>query len=663
MRLQLLKLILWPKDPQHAPRVVEFKPGVLNVLTGASRTGKSAVIPIIDYCLASSECFIPIETIRDYVAWYGVIFDIGSEQVMLARAVPDGTRASNKFYLERAPHIAVPPFIPAPNETMKGVKGILNTLAYVPSFSLDGDEGLAPYQSRLGFRDLMALVFQNQDIVANQSILFYKTHAHEHRERLRNWFPFILGAEDIGVLEARHRLLDVDKLIRQLSKEFDAARFHSTTWVSNMAGHLRVAKEYGLLDHSDGDKIDEMDSERMLAKAREIVENAPDYSRSQADNVLDASEELTELEAEEDQISSSIGDVKKRLVELRKLKSGFSDYGNAVRKRVERLHLSEWLKDVSNGIQACPICGSSEHPKGVGEIEKISTAFRKYERESKKLEEIPTSFSREELRLERKLAGLVESHQVLQSRYDTLLGRSKTAQEEFQRRKSLYIFLGHLKASLETFESLGDGSELRTNLENLEREHNRLLTLTDPNGVQRRVDAATLKISQGILRHLLTLDVEEKYREVAPRFDVKNLGISVLSTDGNWHFLAEVGSASNWVSFHVALFCALQEFFSDQEVSCVPSFVVFDQPSQVYFPKVRRSSEFDDFDTEYKDEDADAVTKIFRTVAESIKSKKGAWQAIILDHADSSIYGEIEGIYEVEVWRDGNKLVPEAWYS
>ena len=61
MKFQLLKLIIWPKSEKFAPRFVEFEPGKVNVITGASRTGKSAIIPIIDYCLASSDCFIPIQ--------------------------------------------------------------------------------------------------------------------------------------------------------------------------------------------------------------------------------------------------------------------------------------------------------------------------------------------------------------------------------------------------------------------------------------------------------------------------------------------------------------------------------------------------------------------------------------------------------------------------
>jgi hypothetical protein len=50
MHFQILKLVLWSKAG-HPPRVVEFEPGMVNVISGASKTGKSAVIPIIDYYL------------------------------------------------------------------------------------------------------------------------------------------------------------------------------------------------------------------------------------------------------------------------------------------------------------------------------------------------------------------------------------------------------------------------------------------------------------------------------------------------------------------------------------------------------------------------------------------------------------------------------------
>jgi hypothetical protein len=94
----------------------------------------------------------------------------------------------------------------------------------------------------------------------------------------------------------------------------------------------------------------------------------------------------------------------------------------------------------------------------------------------------------------------------------------------------------------------------------------------------------------------------------------------------------------------------------------VPSFVIFDQPSQVYFPKLKRSiSEV--VDPAYEDEDVGAVKRMFKTLAKSVLDSSGGWQCIVLDHAGSEIYGEVPGVHEVEVWRDGKKLIPSEWYE
>src|SRR6218665_3498481 len=49
-----------PNLREFKPRRLQFDLGKVNVISGASRTGKSAVIPIIDYCLGSSTCSIPV---------------------------------------------------------------------------------------------------------------------------------------------------------------------------------------------------------------------------------------------------------------------------------------------------------------------------------------------------------------------------------------------------------------------------------------------------------------------------------------------------------------------------------------------------------------------------------------------------------------------------
>ncbi len=631
------------------------------MITGASRTGKSAIIPLIDYCLASTECNVPIDVIRDYASWYGVAFQTQSEQILIARAVPKDNKVSSNFYVTRAKEISVPPVIETANENPEGVKNILNTISNVPYFSLEGEFERKAYQARLGFRDLVALVFQSQDIVANQNILFYKTHAHEHRERLRNWLPFILGAENIEVLKARQELQELEQRLKALERDFERAKAHSKSWSNNLQGQLRIAQQYGLLDR---DPRDVSDPDELILIARQLVQEAPNYSIAELSNFQKASQALIELDKEEDDLSQRLAKLRKRLDDVKQLKTSLTEYSVTVKRRSDRLHISNWLTDLASDAKVCPLCGSDDHPRSSEEMSRIASVFEEYEAESKRVEEIPTSFDREEERLNKELESLIEEQRILRDRYDTLFLRDQKTKEEFQKAKTLFLFLGHLKASVETFEKLQAGGELEERIATLVARREHLLQVIDPKAVERRLSAAKMRISQYILNYLQTLDVEAKYRETPPSLNVKDLNMQVISTDRNWHYLSEIGSASNWVSFHLALICALQKFFLEQSWSVVPSFAVFDQPSQVYFPKVKSGEEVEEEDSRYDDEDDEqAVRQIFRTLADAVAESDGEWQAIILDHADKSIYGEIGNIHEVEEWRAGRKLIPSEWYQ
>lgn len=661
MHFQLLKLIIWPINEEFAPREVNFLPGKLNIITGASRTGKSAIIPIIDYCLASGECTIPIDTIRNFASWYGIIFETESEQILICRKVPTGNKVSNDFYLQRANKISIPQKIDLVNETTEGIKHLLNTVSGVPYVGLDSGESTNNYTARLSFRDLMALNFQTQDIVANQNILFYKTHKHEHREKLRNWFPYILGAENLETLSARQKIQILERRLSQLKKEYERAKSVSYSWRGNLEGQLRIAQEYGLLDNSALENVGQDD---LVLLAKEILSSIPEYTMTEPIDLQLANQEERKLEEEEIELSTQIGQIKRRLSDIKKLKSGMNDYSSSVRRRLDRLQISKWLEDITVLSGACPSCGSAEHPNSNVEMAKIISAFEIAEEEAKSYSEIPTSFSREEQRLEEELGLLFERKKDFQSRFEFLLNSNKKVKDDFHRRKNMFLFLGHMKASLETFERLSGGGEFLEEILQLENELQFLKSIANYKNVQERLNAALARISQLMLNYLQGLDVEKKYREVAPKFDVKDLNISVLSNDSHWHFLSQVGSASNWVSFHISLMCALQEYFTSNRNSCVPSFVIFDQPSQVYFPKLKRNIEDDSsIDHKYEDEDVDAVKGIFETISSSITKTGGKWQGLILDHADDTIYSELENIHEVEVWRNGEKLIPTYWYQ
>jgi hypothetical protein len=385
-------------------------------------------------------------------------------------------------------------------------------------------------------------------------------------------------------------------------------------------------------------------------------------SSTSVEDIEGAASDSIAFDRELDDLSTKIAEITKRLQDIKRLRSGIHEFGGATRLKADRLQLSRWFANIANDGQACPACGSSEHVHAENELAQISEAFAKQEARLQELRTIPTSLDREELGLKEMLSSLLDQKSTLQKRYDQYLRRDKEARAQFQRQKSIFVFLGNLQSTLKTLESISDDGELRTQLETVIEQQKLLSETIDEKAIQARLSASKRKISQDMLKYLNTLDVEDKYRRTAPDFDVSELSIKVQSSAGDWHFLAEVGSASNWVAFHLALMCALQDHFLEQIQSPVAGFVIFDQPSQVYFPRVPKGEEEDD-KRKYIDEDIEAVQKMFRTISNSVLQSGGNWQAIVLDHADDMIYGDVAGVNEVEVWREGNKLIPEEWYQ
>src|SRR5260370_40703841 len=102
MNFQIARIILWPKNRNKKPRVVKFAPGRLNIISGVSRTGKSAIIPIIDYCLGSDKCTVPTGVIRETTAWFGVLLRTDEGEKLLARREPGVQQATDDMYLLEA---------------------------------------------------------------------------------------------------------------------------------------------------------------------------------------------------------------------------------------------------------------------------------------------------------------------------------------------------------------------------------------------------------------------------------------------------------------------------------------------------------------------------------------------------------------------------------
>lgn len=128
-----------------------------------------------------------------------------------------------------------------------------------------------------------------------------------------------------------------------------------------------------------------------------------------------------------------------------------------------------------------------------------------------------------------------------------------------------------------------------------------------------------------------------------------------------------MGSGANWLSYHVSATIALQRFFLNLEDSSVPNFLIYDQPSQVYFPRRLAShsenSTSETEDIKIKDEDIDSIRRFFDAFGKAVTKSGGKLQIIVLDHAGSEVWGNLEGVTLVEEWRGKDKLVPIEWLA
>jgi len=655
MKLQIEKLILWPRQVAEPPRILTFELSKVNVITGNSRTGKSAIIPIIDYCLGSSECLIPIDTIRNSVSWFGAIFVGENRRFLLARKGPDGSKASDEFHVEFDGEITISNNAPVRNESLDGIKLYLDSLAGLSFLGQKDQER----EERLSFRDVCHLVFQSQDVVANQSILYYKGHELKYRLKLQTWFPYLFGIKSAEDLVIEKQIHDLENKRDELEEECRRQERAANMQFQKLAGTLNQARQYGLYN---GEIPSGGSLSVLIDICKAIVTTPAERPETNSEAFEKAEEELRNIESKRAQLSLEIESIRKRISDINALRATRSAYGEMLKKKTERLSISDWISKLFESTASCPFCGSKNHPIAKREIERIQKALSKYKSSELGASPVFRSFDREYAALRRALREKCDDMNALENRADVARENDAALRELDATNRLRWEFLGRLKEKLSFFKAYLEDGETAMKLKTIESELANLRSrLPSQKELANRRASVDSQLSQMALCRLKTLDADAQYTTIPPRFSYSDSTIRIRGSDQAEHVLAEIGSASNWVSFHLALVCAWQEFFwkNAGTESPIPSFIVFDQPSQVYFP--HGYNDASDFKSGWNDEDTMAVRKMFDTINRSIQETDGAWQAIVLEHADKSVYGEVEGVHEVENWRDGRKLIPESW--
>lgn len=144
-------------------------------------------------------------------------------------------------------------------------------------------------------------------------------------------------------------------------------------------------------------------------------------------------------------------------------------------------------------------------------------------------------------------------------------------------------FIGNVQFAVKTFSNIGSDGELEDEINELKDRVKDLETEIDESRIPGKKRRALEQISLYISRMMPGMDTERPDDPVELLIDDLTVKVKGEKRDD---YLWEIGSGSNWLSYHVALSLSLQKYFLQLQHSPVPSFIVYDQPSQVYFPKV-----------------------------------------------------------------------------
>ncbi len=652
MDFKINKIILWPKNQEMVIQVIPFKGDFVNVISGDNARGKSAIISIIDYCLASSKCSIPIGLIRNLTSWFGIIVSYGEEEILLAREEPGVEVVSNNMYIQRGKKIAIPEQIKEYNANYRDIINELNKLAQLAKFDLGEKRILQP----ASIRDLISLNFQPQHLVANPYALFYKADTYQNREKLITIFPYILGVLDDELLGLKEELKELKNREKSLSRELEQRKNIVNNWLSEVKSYYALAFEFGLID-GDLDDSNAWSPKDYIISLRQaltkIDKNIIPLIKVGASTKI--SQRLAELDEKEYQVAAQIQEKKEKLYLIQSVKKSNIDYGNDILVQNSRLEAVSWLKSNINSKHHCPFCGS-KNTSAKEYIDNYYVLSNELGNLSRKVADSHRVFNKEIANINSDLNKLEAQINEIRREKQILSQENEEYQKQHQVLNSIFRFGGKLEESLKNYDKISESGDLEKELKKIEKriyEINRLLNQDD---LDRKQNGILNQISASIKHYAKIFEAE--YCDDDIQLNIENLTLKFAS--GNREdFLWEIGSGHNFMSYHISTILAIHEYLLTlADKNKVPSFIMFDQPSQVYFPELKKGKLTDD-------EAVLKVKRIFKVLSEFKTRTESKVQIIIIEHAGENSWSEYsKDVKLIRNWHgdsDDSALIPKQW--
>jgi hypothetical protein len=630
-------------------RHLDFKTAGLNVITGRSSTGKSALSEIVEFCMGRSSFNVPEGIIRDRVAWFGVIYQFEADEVLIAKPTPGHGRSSSSVaMMRRGVNLGIPQFGElAPNTDDDTVVSTLSRLLGIPENRTD----VALDQSRPSFsaniKHTFYYLFQKQGIVSNKDQLFYRQNEPHQPQAIKDTLPILLGisSDDRFELDAKLRIARRDLKLQE--KLIADAKDFIDTLINKGVSLLSEARAVGIAN------ISSMPSgvNEITDFLRKALEWKPQTIPEEDGNRISAIESaLLQLREERQVLARRLDGA----LQFAKRAEGFSSEAGEQKDRLSSIKALP--HDPETGVWQWPFCEANLGMSSpialvlIQELESLDAELRLVAGDRPNLDafiaeqtEGIRAFNEQIKTKELELASAIAANEVI-----AVMGSRNNAAARVVGRISLFLEGARPNAELETMTK--EQQRLKLRVEQLERE----IAKDDRD---ERLASVLNNISSLASGYIKRLGAE--FSEFPFRLDLNQLTLVADRPDRPVPMF-RTGGGENHLAYHLAALLALHQFAVAAKRP-LPGFLFIDQPTQVYFPSEKAYDEADgSFERTEADADIIAVRRLFELLLDFTQKQCSGFQIIVTEHANLRDQWFQDALVEAP-WTKPPALVPEDW--
>lgn len=633
--MQIRKIVLYGKNNRR--RILDLKLGQLNIISGKSKTGKSVIGDIIDYCFGGESCNIAVGVVRDTTAWYGLLLEHAGELLFVARQNPPAGQASTNKCCYQFGVLDVPDNMSlVASVDVAGLEKLLSQKIGISENLFTPPDGQSRHSFSANIRHAMFYCIQGQDEVAAQKTLFHKQNEQFVPQAIKDTLPYFLGIVNEHNLQLSAERTRLKRECLLIQRSIDEVQQLQGNGLERATILVEEAKTVGLIPEN---VVIDWDNYNAV---RKVLKEACQWNPT--DIQIAGMDRISQLQAQLQNNQVTLEDCDIDIRNAKEFLNENNGYSKEINHQINRLQSIGLFDEIDFSENHCPFC-SAELSKPLPYAADIQNAVKRLSHNLVSAQrDLPhiTSYIEQ---LEEKRQGILDEIRTIKIEIEAIYSENKEALEYKDLNARRARIIGRISLWLESVIIVDDLATKKEQLSKKELRIREIDFLLSEDTIEERKQSIINRLSVEMTKWAKELQLE--HCDYPYRLDMNK--VTVVVDRERPVPLQQLGSGSNWLGCHLIALLALHKFFVENKRP-VPQILFIDQPSQVYFPP-----ETNDINV-----DSQEIRKIFSFIQNRVREICPNMQIIVVDHADIQEEYFQDSIVE-KWWDDGQCLIPPDW--